>query len=81
MFQSSESGADASKIPPAQPAKGKPQPDRIRVALYGSLASIERTVKILHALTYADPNDWSEPVPTGRPHEWVSVVVKHLLIE
>ncbi|PSN10851.1 hypothetical protein C7293_26575 [filamentous cyanobacterium CCT1] len=31
--------------------------------LYGSLAGIDRTIKILHALGYADPNDWSEPIP------------------
>ncbi|PSN76758.1 hypothetical protein C8B47_25655, partial [filamentous cyanobacterium CCP4] len=31
--------------------------------LYGSLAGIDRTIKILHALGYADPNDWSDPIP------------------
>lgn len=81
MFQSSESGANASNLPPAQSAKQGPQPGKIRHALYGSLATIDRTIKILHALGYADPNDWTEPVPTGRGSEWVSVMTKHLLIE
>jgi hypothetical protein len=31
--------------------------------LYGSLAALDRTIKILHALGYADPNDWSAPIP------------------
>ncbi|MGB3135442.1 MAG: hypothetical protein WBB18_01440, partial [Nodosilinea sp.] len=26
-------------------------------------AGIDRTIKILHALGYADSNDWSEPIP------------------
>jgi hypothetical protein len=31
--------------------------------LYGSLAGIDRTIKILHAIGYTDPNDWSDPIP------------------
>ncbi|PSR18348.1 hypothetical protein C8255_07885 [filamentous cyanobacterium CCP3] len=38
-------------------------PEKVRHMLYGSLAAIDRTIKILHALGYADPNDWSEPIP------------------
>ncbi|PSN12114.1 hypothetical protein C7293_21635 [filamentous cyanobacterium CCT1] len=38
-------------------------PEKVRHMLYGSLAGIDRTIKILHALGYADPNDWSEPIP------------------
>ena len=40
-----------------------PTPEKVRHMLYGSLAGIDRTIKILHALGYADPNDWSEPIP------------------
>ncbi|MBE9111740.1 hypothetical protein IQ273_20240 [Nodosilinea sp. LEGE 07298] len=38
-------------------------PEKVRHMLYGSLAGIDRTIKILHALGYADPNDWSDPIP------------------
>ncbi|MBE9108825.1 hypothetical protein IQ273_05260 [Nodosilinea sp. LEGE 07298] len=38
-------------------------PEKVRHMLYGSLAAIDRTIKILHALGYADPNDWSDPIP------------------
>ncbi|WP_017302522.1 hypothetical protein [Nodosilinea nodulosa] len=38
-------------------------PEKVRHMLYGSLAGIDRTIKILHALGYTDPNDWSDPIP------------------
>ncbi|PSR13333.1 hypothetical protein C8255_25400 [filamentous cyanobacterium CCP3] len=38
-------------------------PEKVRHMLFGSLAGIDRTIKILHALGYANPNDWSEPMP------------------
>ena len=38
-------------------------PEKVRHMLYGSLAAIDRTIKILHALGYTDPNDWSDPIP------------------
>ncbi|NJL48956.1 MAG: hypothetical protein HC929_17695 [Leptolyngbyaceae cyanobacterium SM2_5_2] len=31
--------------------------------MYGSRAAIDRTIKILHALGFTDPNDWSDPIP------------------
>ena len=42
---------------------GSPRPERLRHLLYGSRAAIDRTIKILHAYGYADPNDWSDPIP------------------
>jgi hypothetical protein len=38
-------------------------PEKVRHMLYGSLAGIDRTIKILYALGYTDPNDWSDPIP------------------
>jgi|GEM_PF-2017671 len=58
-----------------------PHQERVRHLLYGSLAGIDRTIKILHTLGYADPNDWSEPMPTGRPNEWMVIMTKILLLE
>ncbi|NJL45436.1 MAG: hypothetical protein HC922_06285, partial [Leptolyngbyaceae cyanobacterium SM2_3_12] len=63
--------------------------ERVRHLLYGSLAGIDRTIKILHVLGYANPNDWSEPMPVqsgeggglGQPHQWMVVMTKILLIE
>ncbi|MGB3138809.1 MAG: hypothetical protein WBB18_18515 [Nodosilinea sp.] len=66
-------------------------PEKVRRILYGSLAAIDRTIKILHALGYADPNDWSEPIPvppsgieSGLPSEaqiWMAILTRTVLIE
>ena len=56
-------------------------PEKVRHMLYGSLAGIDRTIKILHVLGYADPNDWSEPMPTDQPNQWMAILTKILLIE
>ncbi len=53
-----------------------PHQERVRHLLYGCLAGIDRTIKILHTLGYADPNDWSEPIPTGKPNQWMVIMTK-----
>ncbi|MBW4484604.1 MAG: hypothetical protein KME14_18885 [Tildeniella torsiva UHER 1998/13D] len=58
--------------------------------LYGSLAAIDRTIKILHAHGYADPTDWSDPIPVppggaasaaSPDMPWMVILTKTLLIE
>jgi hypothetical protein len=63
-------------------------PEKVRHLLYGSLAAIDRTIKILHAYGYANPNDWSDPIPVppsasepGHPNQWMVIMTKTLLIE
>ncbi|MGB3200283.1 MAG: hypothetical protein WBA99_05240 [Nodosilinea sp.] len=56
-------------------------PEKVRHMLFGSLAGIDRTLKILHALGYADPNDWSEPMPTEKPDQWMAILTKTLLVQ
>ena len=64
MFEYLEPDASgASNIPPSPSSKPQPHPERVRHLLYGSQAAINRTIKILHAYGYADPNDWSDPIP------------------
>ncbi|MBD1873330.1 hypothetical protein H6F75_07540 [Nodosilinea sp. FACHB-131] len=51
-------------LPPRSGAVNKGiNPEKVRHLLFGSLAGIDRTIKILHALGYADPNNWSDPIP------------------
>ena len=71
----------ASNLPPAQPAQPHPRPERVRHLLYSSLAGLDRTIKILHTYGYADPNDWSDPLPTDQPNQWMVILTKILLIE
>jgi hypothetical protein len=53
----------------------------VRHVLYGSLRGLDRAIKILHSLGYADPNDWCDPVPSGEPNQWLVVMTKTLLVE
>ncbi len=50
MFEYLEPDASgASSNPPSCSSKPQPRPERVRHLLYGSLAAIDRTIKILHA--------------------------------
>ncbi|WOD41048.1 hypothetical protein [Nodosilinea sp. E11] len=93
MFEYLEPDASgASNLPPDQPTHPHPRPEKVRHLLYGSLAGIDRTIKILHAYGYADPNDWSDPIPvpptsgvqsaaTPEGMTWMVILTKTLLIE
>ncbi|WP_073611040.1 hypothetical protein [Phormidium tenue] len=80
----------ASNLPPSSRSNPQTHPEKVRHLLYGSLAAIDRTIKILHAHGYADPNDWSDPIPvppggvvgTASPDmPWMVILTKTLLIE
>ena len=77
MLQNTEPGVPA----PIDAAAKSPRSEDVRHLLYGSLLGLDRTIKILHKLGYADPNDWSDPIPTERPKEWMTILTKRLLIE
>ncbi|WP_026073006.1 hypothetical protein [Nodosilinea nodulosa] len=92
MFEYLEPDASgASNLPPSSRSTPQARPERLRHMLYGSLAAIDRTIKILHALGYADPNDWSDPIPvpptsteSGHPGEsqtWMAILTKTVFIE
>ena len=63
----SDQGTGSLPLPPRSGANSKGTRslnlEKVRHLLYGSLATIDRTIKILHAYGYADPNDWSDPIP------------------
>jgi hypothetical protein len=87
--------ADALPLPPRSGSTGpgtRPlTPEKVRHLLYGSLAGIDRTIKILHAIGYADPNDWSDPIPvppgaelrspSGIETTWMVIMTKTVLLE
>ncbi|MBD2260641.1 hypothetical protein [Pseudanabaena sp. FACHB-2040] len=81
MFQSTEMGAQPPTVPPAQSTRPKPKREKITNVLYGSLEVLDRMTKYLHSLHYADPDDWSDPIPSGKDNQWMMVLIKHLLIE
>ena len=94
MFEYLEPDASgASNLPPSSRSTPQAHPERVRHMLYGSLAAIDRTIKILHAQGYADPNDWSDPIPvppsssgvvrasTPAGTTWMVILTKTILLE
>ncbi|MBW4481427.1 MAG: hypothetical protein KME14_02675 [Tildeniella torsiva UHER 1998/13D] len=83
--------AGSLPLPPRSGANSKGSrpltPEKVRHMLYGSLAALDRTIKILHALGYADPNDWSDPIPVppsaegAAPAQWMVIMTKTILLE
>ena len=79
MFQSSMSDAAAS-IVQAINKSYDPQFEAVRHMLFGNLNAVQATIKRLHKLNYAEPNDWSKPVATGQPNEVVVVLIKRVRV-
>ncbi|MGB3138555.1 MAG: hypothetical protein WBB18_17230 [Nodosilinea sp.] len=91
---SDNQGAGSLPLPPRSGSNNKGSrsltSERVRHMLYGSLPGIDRTIKILHALGYADPNDWSDPIPVPPSAEtgslsgvevWMVIMTKTILLE
>ena len=81
-------------LPPRSGANSKGtrplNPEKVRHLLYGSLAALDRTIKILHAYGYADPNDGRDPIPVppasepghpSAPQTWMAILTKTILVE
>ena len=78
MFQSASQGAGALTLYPAQPPK--PDYEQVRHLLFGSLSAVQSTIQLLHKLNYAEPNDWSRPISTGRPNEVMAILTKRVRV-
>jgi len=86
MFIPSALGATASTVQAAQPAASpasiSPVPrEQVRHLLFGTLAAVQSTIRLLHSLGYAEPNDWSRPLSTGRPNEVMAILTKRVGVE
>ncbi|MGB3297701.1 MAG: hypothetical protein WBA76_05475 [Phormidesmis sp.] len=79
MFISASPDALASIVPPADsfPPSGRDN-EVVRHTLYGSVAAVQATIRLLYKLNYAEPNDWSKPIPTGRHNEVMVVLTKRV---
>jgi len=93
MFIPNDQGAPASTdfvtptaatpaVHAAQPSSTPPIPrEQIRHLLLGTLTSVKATIRLLHKLGYAEPNDWSRPISTGRPNEMMAILTKRVIAE
>ncbi|MEM9220239.1 MAG: hypothetical protein AAGD25_38680 [Cyanobacteria bacterium P01_F01_bin.150] len=57
-------------------ASSAPRYEPVRHMLFGSIGAVQNTIKLLYVLNYAEPNDWSHPVPSGQPGEVMVVLTK-----
>jgi hypothetical protein len=81
MFQdNSVSIPEAMPQVASQPRPNDPNRETVRHLLLGSLTAVKNTIRVLHKLGYAEPNDWSKPLPTGRPGEVMAILTKYLLL-
>ncbi|MEO0377979.1 MAG: hypothetical protein AAF329_25960 [Cyanobacteria bacterium P01_A01_bin.17] len=58
-----------------------PPQESVRHVLFGSKAVVNHTIKTLHAKDYAEANDWSPLIPTGRGEEVMSILVKRVPLD
>ncbi|MGB7250174.1 MAG: hypothetical protein WBC73_14640 [Phormidesmis sp.] len=72
-----ESAAASCPLPPANiPPNSEYEP--VRHMLFGSLSAVRSTIHVLHKLNYAEPNDWSQPISTGRSNEVMAILTKRV---
>ena len=53
----------------------------IRHMLFGTPQALQATIQHLHKRGYADPNDWSRPISTGRANEVMAILTKRVRLE
>ena len=84
MLTEPTQGATASTVTPAVDPALEPLPDHhfevVRHMLFGSLLGVQLTIKELHNKKYAEPNDWSKPISTGRPNEVMAILTKKVRV-
>ncbi|MEM9979748.1 MAG: hypothetical protein AAF808_19145 [Cyanobacteria bacterium P01_D01_bin.2] len=83
MFQDSSQGATASTVCSTVSTETLPEHDfeDVRHLLLGSLTAVQRTILDLHTKQYAEPNDWSRPLATGRPNEVMAILTRRVRVD
>ena len=69
---------DLPVLPDSQPAPGR---ERIKFMLVGSRRGIENVIHALYAKQFSEVQEWSRPMPTENPGEFVSIMVRMLRLE
>ncbi|MEM7065846.1 MAG: hypothetical protein AAF572_22120 [Cyanobacteria bacterium P01_B01_bin.77] len=81
MFQDLNQGAAASIVQRVREYLPEHLHENVRLIALGSLTVVRLTIQDLHSRRYAEPNDWSRPLPTGRPNEVVAILTKRVRID
>ncbi len=82
MFHSDDhnQSADNAGIPPiiSSANLGDPTYGIARHLVLGDRPVLRLTIANLHKRGYAEPNDWSKPLPTGRADEHMVILTKQV---
>ncbi|MBE9066433.1 hypothetical protein IQ260_07185 [Leptolyngbya cf. ectocarpi LEGE 11479] len=81
MFLDITQGAVASTLSVGTDPLPDHQYETVRHLLFGSLTGIRLTIQELHSKHYAEPNDWSKPISTGRPNEVMAILTKRVALK
>ncbi len=88
MTTQTPSGAAASTVSLARQSDtgtsidlpDSPPQEMVRHLVFGSLSAVQACIKDLHRLKYAEPNDWSRPLSTGRPNEVMAILTRRVTV-
>ncbi|MEM1238597.1 MAG: hypothetical protein AAGI45_02030 [Cyanobacteria bacterium P01_H01_bin.26] len=81
MFQDPIQGANAPTVRPVPGFLPEHTYETVRHLLLGSPTAVQLTILDLHRKDYAEPNDWSRPLPTGRPHEVMAILTRRVRVD
>jgi len=79
MFALLSQGAFAPTVHPTE--KPVIHTESVRLMMFGSLSAVQAAIKDIHMHGYAEPNDWSQPVSTGRVNEVMVILTKRVSVE
>ena len=80
MFTDSTQSATAPIFPPVPETLPQYPLETVRHMVFGSLPGVQLTIQELHSKHYAEPNDWSRPMSTGRPNEVMVILTKKVRV-
>ncbi|MBD2257180.1 hypothetical protein H6G13_06330 [Pseudanabaena sp. FACHB-2040] len=53
-----------------------PNQETLRHILLGDYGAIVKTIHALATFNYAEPKHWTQPIPTGRSGEYLSILTR-----
>ena len=81
MFLDMTQGAVASTLLLGTDPLPDHQYETVRHLLFGTPTGVRLTIQELHQKRYAEPNDWSKPISTGRPNEVMAILTKRMALK
>ncbi|MEA5551854.1 hypothetical protein VB713_12955 [Anabaena cylindrica UHCC 0172] len=77
QIQNFLASANDTTVVKEQPSNREP----LKHLLIGSRRTVTSTIHHLQVIGYADVGDWSEPIPTGNVGEFMSILIRQILIK